>query len=203
MRKYEHPLRLTNFLFMAGYRNLDTSFFSGNLLILFANGYICHSIDNKLYSGYHILYFPFLWKSLCWCYLATALNLLSSSSPAKLVYYTSARTELICVSLCWSANTKTSLCRSTWMMILSLVLQQCPACLVCVIWMDWEIGSKRPNSHCFVGCTFQDLYQIARSILLLLPSRFFLRAFRLCLGSAYMQLYWHGCNLEEFPFYFI
>ena len=46
------------------------------------------SIGNKLYSRHHILYFSFLWKALCWCYLATPLNLLSSSSPVKLVYYT-------------------------------------------------------------------------------------------------------------------
>ena len=44
-------------------------------------------LGNKLYSRHHILYFTFLWKPLCWCYLATALNLLSSSLPAKLVYY--------------------------------------------------------------------------------------------------------------------
>ena len=37
------------------------------------------SIGNKLYSRYHILYFSFLRKRLYWCYLATALNLLSSS----------------------------------------------------------------------------------------------------------------------------
>ena len=46
------------------------------------------SIGNKLYSCHHILYLSFLWKPLCWCYLATALNLLSSSSPAKVVSYT-------------------------------------------------------------------------------------------------------------------
>ena len=45
------------------------------------------SIGNKLYFRHHILYFSFLWKPLCWYYLATALNQLSSSSPAKLVYY--------------------------------------------------------------------------------------------------------------------
>ena len=45
------------------------------------------SLGSNLYSCHHILYFSFLWKPLCWCYLATALNLLSSSSPAKLVYY--------------------------------------------------------------------------------------------------------------------
>ena len=45
------------------------------------------SIGNWLYSRHHILYFSFLWKPPCWCYLVTALNLLSSSSPAKLAYY--------------------------------------------------------------------------------------------------------------------
>ena len=45
------------------------------------------SIGNKLYSCHHILYITFLWKPLCWCYLVNILNLLSSSSPAKLVYY--------------------------------------------------------------------------------------------------------------------
>ena len=38
------------------------------------------SIGNKSYSRHHILNFSFLWKPLCWCYLATALNLLSSST---------------------------------------------------------------------------------------------------------------------------
>ncbi len=83
MRKYKHPLRLTYFLFMTGYRNLHTSGdFSGHLLILSANGNICHSIHRQL-----ITFFLFPVKPLCWCYLATALSLLSSSSPAKQVYY--------------------------------------------------------------------------------------------------------------------
>ena len=70
------------FLLVACYRNLLTSvFFFGNLLILSVNGNICH------WSINHIL-FPA--KPLCWCYLVTALNLISSSSPAKLVYYSCA-----------------------------------------------------------------------------------------------------------------
>ena len=36
------------------------------------------SINNKLYSHHHLLYFSFLWKPLCWCYIVTTLNLLSS-----------------------------------------------------------------------------------------------------------------------------
>ena len=45
--KDEYPLRLAYFLVMAGYRNLHTSVFSGNLLILSANGNICHSIHRQ------------------------------------------------------------------------------------------------------------------------------------------------------------
>ena len=44
-------------------------------------------IGNKLYSCYYILYFSFLRKPLCCCYLLTALNLLRSSSPAKPVHW--------------------------------------------------------------------------------------------------------------------
>ena len=59
-RKYEHPLRLTYFLFMAGYRNLHTSVFFGNL-IFSANGNICHSIHRQwiIFSPwYFIVLFP-------------------------------------------------------------------------------------------------------------------------------------------------
>ena len=82
MRKYEHPLRQTYFSVCSWLSELTyfRVFFFGNLLILSANGNICHSIN-------HIL-FPM--KLPCWCYLVTALNPLSSSSPAKLVYYMSA-----------------------------------------------------------------------------------------------------------------
>ena len=37
-------------------------------------------IGNRLYSRHHILHFSFLWKPLCWCYLATTLNLLFTST---------------------------------------------------------------------------------------------------------------------------
>ena len=49
MQKYELASSPTYFLFMAGYRNLHTTgvFFFGILLILSANGNICHSIIHK------------------------------------------------------------------------------------------------------------------------------------------------------------
>ena len=52
--------------------------------------YLRTEISVTLSINYILRHPPFSSLScepLCWCYLATALNLLSSSSPAKLVYY--------------------------------------------------------------------------------------------------------------------
>ena len=55
----------------------------------------------------------------------------------------------------------------------SLHLQQCPVCLVRLTWMVLEMGSKWPYNSCFLGCCFLDLFNIARSIPLQLPSSLF------------------------------
>ena len=55
----------------------------------------------------------------------------------------------------------------------SLLLQQCPACLICLILIVFEMDGKCPYSSCFVGCYLQDLFNIDRSILVKLPSSFF------------------------------
>ena len=39
-----------------------------------------------------------------------------------------------------------------------LLLQQCPACLVCLIWMVLEMEGRCPYSCCFMGCCFQDYH---------------------------------------------
>ena len=54
---------------------------------------------------------------------------------------------------------------STSLMSSSLLLQQCPACLVRLIWKVFGMGGWWPYSWCFVGCCLQDLLNIARSIL--------------------------------------
>ena len=66
-----------------------------------------------------------------------------------------------------------NICKSTSLMSLSLLLQQCPACLVCLTWIVFVIGGRWPYSWCLVGCCRQDLFKIARSILVSLPSSFF------------------------------
>ena len=63
--------------------------------------------------------------------------------------------------------------RSTSLMSWSLLLQQCPACLVRLTCIVFVMGGKWPYSWCLVGCCRQDLFNIARNILVLLPSSFF------------------------------
>ena len=46
--------------------------------------------------------------------------------------------------------------KSTSLMSSSLLLQQCPACLVRLTWIVFVIGGRWPNSWCLVGCCCQD-----------------------------------------------
>ena len=71
------------------------------------------------------------------------------------------------VHLCERVHRRLSL------MSLSLLLLQCPTCLVCLIWMVFEIGGRWPYSCSFVRCCFQDLFNIALNILVQLLSSFF------------------------------
>ena len=58
--------------------------------------------------------------------------------------------------------------KSTSLMSLSLLLQQCPACLVCLTWIVFVIGGRWPYSWCLVGCCRQDLFKIVIAVKLLL-----------------------------------
>ena len=55
--------------------------------------------------------------------------------------------------------------RSTSLMSSSLLLQQCPACLVHLTWRVFMMGERWPYSWCFVGCCRQDLFNISLNIL--------------------------------------
>ena len=55
----------------------------------------------------------------------------------------------------------------------SLFLEQCLVCFVGLIYMVLEMGGRWPYSCCFVGCCFQDLFNITRSILVQFPYSFF------------------------------
>ena len=47
----------------------------------------------------------------------------------------------------------------------SRLLQLCPACLVRLSWIVFVMGGRWPYSWCLVGCCHQDLFNIARNIL--------------------------------------
>ena len=55
--------------------------------------------------------------------------------------------------------------KSTSLMSLFLLLQQCPTCPVHIILIVFMMGGRWPYSCCFVGCCFQILFNIARSII--------------------------------------
>ena len=55
--------------------------------------------------------------------------------------------------------------RSTSLMSLPLLLQQCPACLVHLTCIVFVMRGRWPYSWCLVGCCRQDLFNIARNIL--------------------------------------
>ena len=63
--------------------------------------------------------------------------------------------------------------RSTSLTISSLLLQQCPACLVRLACIVFVIGGRWPYSWRRLACCCQDLFNIAFNILLYLPSSFF------------------------------
>ena len=60
--------------------------------------------------------------------------------------------------------------RSTSLMSLSLLLQQCQACLARLTCIVFVMGGRWPYSWCLAGCCHQDLFNIALNILVLLPS---------------------------------
>ena len=63
--------------------------------------------------------------------------------------------------------------RSTSLTSSSLLLQQCPACLVRLTLIVFVADGRLPYSCYFMECCLQDLFNIARGILVLLPSSFF------------------------------
>ena len=62
---------------------------------------------------------------------------------------------------------------STSLMSSFLFLQQCPACLVRLTWIVFVMGGRWSYSYSFVACCLQDLFNIARSTLVWLPSSSF------------------------------
>ena len=77
------------------------------------------------------------------------------------------------VASSWTSCLCSSMWRGPQEYISSLLLQQCPACLVRLILIVFVMGGKWLYNFCFVGCCLQDLFNIACSILVYLLSSFF------------------------------
>ena len=62
--------------------------------------------------------------------------------------------------------------RSTSLMSSSLLLQQCPACLVCLTCIVFVMRGRWPYSWCFVGCCRQDLFNLFAYPIRIIPDKF-------------------------------
>ena len=78
--------------------------------------------------------------------------------------------------------------RSTSLMSLSLLLQQCPACLVHLTWIVFMMGGRWP-------CCRHDLFNIARNILVYLLSSVF--------SSRFVNIQLHFILSVRFDFHMI
>ena len=61
----------------------------------------------------------------------------------------------------------------TLLMSSFLFLQEYPVCFICLIWIVLEMEGKCLYSCCFMGCCYQDLFNIACSIFVQFSSSFF------------------------------
>ena len=98
-------------------------------------------------------------------------------------------TELLYVCSSWSscfARSYVGVHRSTSLMSSSLLLQQCPACLVRLTWKVFVMGGRWPYSWCFEGCCLPDLFNIARSIFV---AEFKLAKHKFPFFYSYMEFY--------------
>ena len=90
--------------------------------------------------------------------------------------------------------------RSTSLLSSSLLLKQCPACLVRLTCIVFVMGGKWPYSWCLVGCCCQDLFNIALNILYLLKpnSTFWPTWFIVFYKSLWGFFNWHLKKVYQF-----
>ena len=95
------------------------------------------------------------WHGLPWFSLTPSL---SSIAPGRLFKLLPASTQswwrYVFASRQTLAHSYATVYRRTSLMSSSLLLQQCPACLVRDTWMFYEIGGKWPYSCCFAGFSY-------------------------------------------------
>ena len=134
-------------------------FFSGNLLILSANGNICHSTRHPHHHVVPLARISLTLSrhfSLSFIASGRSSGLHPVSSHSCCMYVRAGRP-----AFAWPY---VGVHRSTSLMSSSLLPQQCPACLVRLTCIVFVMGGRWPYSCCFVGSCRQDLFNIARNI---------------------------------------
>ena len=126
-------------------------------------GYWEHiSINSTWFHHYHHLVMTPARATLTLCRHSSSSFIVSARAKSRifteLLYIGSSWSSCFCSAM-WGVHWKTSL------MISSLLLQQCPACLVCLTLIVFLMGGRWPYSCCFEACCLQDLFNIARGIL--------------------------------------
>ena len=78
-------------------------------------------------------------------------------------------TELLYIGSSWChpafSRPREGVHRSKSIIGSSLLLQQCPTCLIILTLIVFVMGGKWPYSCCFIGCCLHDLFSIAPCIL--------------------------------------
>ena len=129
-------------------------------------------------SGYYIILFkPRVWNISSSSCRAGSTDIPEPLSPLFPIFHRPGRSSgqhPVSSHSCWMyvragrpafARPCVGVHKSTSLLSSSLLLQQCPACLVRLTWIVFVIGGRWPYSWCLVGCCCQDLFKIARSIL--------------------------------------
>ena len=84
--------------------------------------------------------------------------------------------------------------KSTSLMSSSLLLQQCPACLVRRTWIVFVIGGRWPYSWSLVGCCCQDLFRIARRA----PNIYMMNLNTLKISSNHSNIWFLLCTIIKY-----
>ena len=150
------------------YKNIDTRLFFTVRLILFSDG-------NQFISLYIYIYiYIYIYHHHIVPLARVSLTLSHHFSPSFIASGRSSGLHLVsshswCIYVLAGrpafAQRYVGVDRSTSLMSSSLLLQQCPACLVGLTWIVFHDGRKVAYSWCFVECCRQYFFNIARNIL--------------------------------------
>ena len=125
----------------------------------------CLNATNRKILVHPQLVMPSAWISLTLCHHPSLSFIASGRSSGLHPVSTQSCCMLVQAGRPAFAQPCEGVHRNTSLMSLSLLLQQCPACLIRLTLIVFVMGGRWPYICCFVGCCLQDLFSIAHSIL--------------------------------------